>query len=218
MFDLETLSKLNEYHAEREYAQGLKHQSDPREIAAIERGKAAKERVRAASHEYHVDQQRLRAATNILTERSNPDALESHSRKMAAKAVADEANRVFGEERPSEPLDGEERAVYSGVATMRRLTITAPLKNNDGVILDTLHADIETWLIDEYGAFTRHQVFGIWKDSKTGKTYKDPNVMYEIYTDEPVESLHPLAKKIKVEAQQECVMVTCDENIIFQCQ
>ena len=175
MFDLETLSKLNEYHAEREYAQGLKHQSDPREIAAIERSRAA-------------------------------------------KAVAEEANRVFGEERPGEPLDGEERAVYSGVASMRRLTITAPLKNNDGVILDTLHADIETWLIDEYGAFTRHQVFGIWKDSKTGKTYKDPNVMYEIYTDEPVESLHPLAKKIKVEAQQECVMVTCDENIIFQCQ
>ncbi len=101
---------------------------------------------------------------------------------------------------------------------MNRLTIVVPTRNNNGILLDSTHREVESWLVDKYGAFSAYSQRGIWQDPADKKVYQDSNILYEIFTDQDKESLYPLAKMVKEKAQQQCVLVTCEQNIIFECQ
>lgn len=102
--------------------------------------------------------------------------------------------------------------------TMRRLTITVPCQDNQGVSLMSLIVNAERFLLETYGAFSSYNCTGTWQDPKSLTVYNDKSVLFEIYTDLPRESLYPLAKIVKKEGNQECVLITEQPNIIFECQ
>lgn len=100
---------------------------------------------------------------------------------------------------------------------MNRLTITIPHLDNEGVPLALVHRKAEEYFLEHFGGFSVDQIFGHWQDPEDLKIYREASARYEILTDEHIDSLYPIAKIVKTEGKQKCVLLT-EETVVMECQ
>lgn len=100
---------------------------------------------------------------------------------------------------------------------MNRLTLTVPYRTNDNKAIPHVHDAVKKFFIDTYGGYSAVSVHGNWQDPETGVCYPEDSLRYEALVEEGIDSLYPIAKVVKKEAEQKCVLITCEE-VHIECQ
>lgn len=90
---------------------------------------------------------------------------------------------------------------------MTRYSLHAPVVDNDGAPLDTLHDRLRAQLGEHFPGFTELHGEGYWGGDHAGR---EPVTVYVVDTDEPAapEVLRNLALTIKRDARQDAVYLT----------
>ena len=97
---------------------------------------------------------------------------------------------------------------------MKTITLIAPKKNNDGEDMTTQIAELENYIVDEFGGFTSQDVRGAWKDN--GIIYYDENISYTIATEKfNTGQAWQLISDILIEFEQQAVCYGVGSKVFF---
>lgn len=100
------------------------------------------------------------------------------------------------------------------------ITITLPIRDNDGSSLSHHHDNLQASLLDIAGGYSSQAISGAWK-SEDGRVYRDESIRYEtLVSVEDSESAYweiaKVVERIAKDSLQECILVTISEGHIVR--